>query len=78
MLGNKLDNKLLDYDDATELDNIAYKFYIIDVYKTASMDMVYYTQKGFIGSVECEEFYKKAKEVLRGVKLKKNKDGIKI
>lgn len=58
-----------DYKHATELDNIAYKLYI----KKVSGASLYFTQKGFIDSVDSEKFYKQAKISLRSKKIKKIK-----
>jgi len=68
---------IYDYDDATDLDNLAYKFYMIEVYEEGSMDKIYYTQQGFVGSVGCEQFYEKANQILRKLKINKIKDEIK-
>ena len=73
MVETKLKKQKGIYDliNATELENLAYKFYINDVYEDGSMDTIYYTQKGFIGSIGCEQYFEKANQILRDLKIKR-------
>lgn len=64
---------IYDCNDATDQDNLAYKLYMDEVYEKG-LGSVYYTQQGFVGSVGCEQFYEKAKQIIRGLKLDKIND----
>jgi len=70
------DIDIYDYEDATELDNIAYELYYKEVQLNFNQQSVYYTQMGFVGSVGCEPFYEEATRILRDLKLKKIKNEI--
>ena len=67
-----------DYVDATELDDLAYLFYIKDEnrIRQSNNSWAYYTQTGFVNSVGCEIFYNKAKKILRKYKIENIKNEI--
>jgi hypothetical protein len=60
-----------DCDEANELDDMAYLLYIKENNKLSKGEesWVYYTQKGFIGSVGCEKYYEEATNLLRKYKI---------
>jgi len=79
MLETNIDKEkgVYDYKNATEIDNLAYKFYMNYIHEKGLCE-VYYTQQGFVGSVGCEPFYEKATHIIRGLKINKIKNETKI
>ena len=65
-----------DLEIANNLDNYAYYFYCKKCKRKyqSIKGYVMYTQTGFKGSVDCEEFYDKSKIYLRNKKIKKLKN----